>query len=151
MHSSIALARGFLTLAAPDRLSHMKLQKLLYMAYGWWLVDHVPRLSDEPPCLFRLGPVFPILYERLNATGNVPLALDALPGGEVLSQEAQEMLAWTWGRYGRLSAVELASLAHANGSPWMKEAEAWDFKVPPNTPIPIDRLRQAFRNLRNHP
>ena len=45
-------------------ITHLKLQKLLYIAYGWNLVlnkEH-PRLFDESIQAWKLGPVIPSVY-----------------------------------------------------------------------------------------
>jgi uncharacterized phage-associated protein len=47
----------------------MKLQKLVYYAYGWWLLYHSEPIMTEPPEVWRHGPVFSSMYHALKHHG----------------------------------------------------------------------------------
>jgi uncharacterized phage-associated protein len=55
--------------AWPDGAEHMKLQKLVYYAYGWWLLYHSEPIMTEPPEVWRHGPVFSSMYHALKHHG----------------------------------------------------------------------------------
>src|SRR5436309_2096397 len=55
-------------------ITHMKLQKLVYYAHGWWLAYRFPeQLLTERPEVWRHGPVFPSMYMALRGFGNRPI------------------------------------------------------------------------------
>jgi hypothetical protein len=61
----LALANEFIVMSASRGAEHMKLQKLVYFAYGWWLTGHSDRITTEPPQVWKFGPVFESLYHEL--------------------------------------------------------------------------------------
>lgn len=53
-------------------IEHMKLQKLVCYAWGWWLASYglaSPRLTVKDPAIWKHGPVFSSLYAVLKVFG----------------------------------------------------------------------------------
>lgn len=135
-------------------VSHMKLQKLVFYAYGWWLASHDEPLITEAPQVWQYGPVFNSLYSALAPFGLKPISepLRAVPIGSPPiipdgEQEVRELLDWVWQRYGGYSAGKLSDMTHAPGTPWQEEAAAHNYRVPRNYAIPVERTKAYFQSL----
>jgi uncharacterized phage-associated protein len=152
MVKPLALANAFIDRFADHvGIQHMKLQKLCYYAYGWWLTAHEEPLLDRGPEVWRYGPVFSELYSDLKAFGNqlIPRAQLAYFNDPVppMVDEAEhlQLVDWIWRKYGKFTAAELSEMTHRPGTPWRKMAEAYNFKVPLNLAIPDAEMRAYFR------
>lgn len=154
--SPLAVANTFLANHGGERggIDHMKLQKLVFYAYGWWLASHEQPLTNEGPQVWQYGPVFPSLYAALASFGMGGIAAPqrAVPIGRAPiipddEQEVLDLLEWVWGRYGGHSAGKLSDMTHADGTPWQEEAAAFNYRVPRNHPISDERIRTYFRAL----
>lgn len=152
-YTPLALANYFVHKHGKNAsLDHMKLQKLVYNAYGWWLSHKHEPLTTEDPQVWKYGPVFYSLYHSLKPYGNSqirePKARTPFEEPPIVEDEdAKRFLDWIWERYGHLSAFALSDLTHKEGTPWHRTAKEHNFRVPPGTAIPKDYVRQEFRNL----
>ena len=137
--SAKAIANYFLQ-RHPREISHLKLQKLVYISHGWHLgIFGTPLVEDELAEAWRYGPVFPSLYHEFKVFESKPidkLATDieffnALekgvekirynilkPGIDRDDIQKVELLDKIWKGYGNLTAVQLSDLTHADGTPW---------------------------------
>ena len=124
-----AVANYFLSAAKRDRVpvTHLKLQKLVSIAYGFYLAAFDERLFDEHIEAWALGPVVPELYHEFKRFGYEPITKRAtmfdhhngkfyLP--KVADPRATAVLGFVWERYGRRTASQLVQLTHARGTPW---------------------------------
>ena len=70
-HSSLAIANEFLKRAQNDGipLTHMHVQKLVYIAHGWNLAVNNEPLIDESFVAWDYGPVAPSLFQALRRYG----------------------------------------------------------------------------------
>lgn len=145
-------------LAKHGDVSHMKLQKLLYYANGWWLATEGAPLLNEPPQVWRFGPVFRWLYSSLSRFGHSqiggPVPIGPFGGGDRPTLENEDgvervrrLLDWIWAEHGAKDAIQLSEETHAPGTPWRKIAEKHNFRVPQNTPIPPQMDWEYFANL----
>src|SRR5262249_27032186 len=74
-HSSVAIANEFLNRALDDgkALTHMHLQRFVYIAHGFHLaINHQP-LVDEQFQAWEFGPIAPELYQALKRYGSRPV------------------------------------------------------------------------------
>ncbi|MAM84367.1 MAG: hypothetical protein CL472_06805 [Acidobacteria bacterium] len=150
-YSSLAVANTFIARHGKTHdITHMKVQKLLYFAYGWWLVKHNEQLLSEAPSMWRYGPIFEKLYKAYAAYGHAPLRA---PVGILFSdpvtvpEEDHDTLTFidqVFDFYRGYDEKELSSLASHIGSPWRDEAQANSFRVPPGSKIPDWRIRKHF-------
>ena len=153
-YTPLAFANEFIAKASGHGLEHMKLQKLVYMCYGWWLVRHDAAIMNEAPQVWQHGPVFNSLYFILNSFGHKPIEHvqsrlygvppERIPYGD---DEAHDLIHWVWMKYGARSAFYLSDLTHKAGSPWHQVVERYDYRVPRNTEIPIATITEHFRSI----
>lgn len=126
-YSAKAVANYFL---AKDRLTQMKLHKLLYYAHGWHLGFQEAPLLDETLEAWRYGPVVPSIYREFAQFGATPIdrfATEFDPSHEDFLNNPQidasdtsvrDLLARVWEVYGDYTAAQLSGLTHATDSPW---------------------------------
>lgn len=160
-----AVANFFLDRAdeAGQKLDHMKLQKLVYIAHGWHLAVTRQPLFFERVEAWPYGPVIPDLYHALKQHGrrpiqerllvvdlktfdSVPAALETI-GGEGDVVQSQDIMRRVWGSYGSLSALQLSTLTHKTGSPWDKVAKLNETSEPRGFVIPEDLIREHYTSL----
>jgi len=153
-YTPLALANEFIVYSSPSGVEHMKLQKLVYISYGWWLsvFDH-PVLSEAPE-VWKHGPVFPSLYHVLKEHGNMPIrnvqqAIFNRPPDRVddNDDEVLSLVRWVWGKYRHMSSFQLSDLTHETGSPWQITAESHGYSVPRHTPIPDYTIKAHYQSL----
>lgn len=147
----LALANAFLQRHAPaEGIQHMKLQKLCYYAYGWWLTEYDP-LVNKGPEAWRYGPVFNAVYQTYSFYGSLPIMKPLKTMFEpkqalLLSDEALSLVDWIWSKYGRHSAIKLSEMTHEPGTPWHRVAKEHNYKVPQHFVIPDDYIREYFNS-----
>lgn len=156
----LAVANCFLEkFGNTDGIEHMKLQKLVYCSYGWWLAAHGMdnlRFTSERPEIWKHGPVFDSLYHTLKVFGHERItspqsANPFAPAENIPSEDSQAraFVDWIWGRYGHLSGFALSDLTHKPGTPWYRIAAESDFSVAYNTAIPDKYIFEEFSKLLN--
>lgn len=121
-YSSVTVAK-FIVAKANEReiaINITKTQKLLYIAYGAYLVIKKKRLTDEQPQAWPFGPVFPNTRKVL--LGYAYLT-DITLNDPSLSKikEDKEMISLTdfvLDEFGTWTAHELTEWSHQDDSPW---------------------------------
>ena len=108
-----AIANEFIDLSKEERghsLSNLKLQKLVYIAHGFYLGFCGEPLSNANAQAWQYGPVFPSLYQNLKkyGAGRVTDHIATYDKVEKNSQEA-DFIKDIWEAYGNLSAVALVA------------------------------------------
>lgn len=152
-YTPLTIANTFLDVhGRASRIEHMKLQKLAYYAYGWWLGYRDEPIMTEQPELWQYGPVFDSLYSTMKQYGSQPIpqpqppnpfmSAPVVPPGDV---ETRNFLNWIWARYGGLSGLTLSDETHKVGTPWQVEAQKFNYRVPRHYKIPIETIREYFR------
>lgn len=110
--------------AKRGNLTPMKIIKLTYISYGWYLAlnDKEARLIDELPAAWDFGPVFPSLLESLKGYARTVIKskLPNLIGDEVISNDDKKFLDRMWNRYGRFDGIYLSAITLTAGTPWQK-------------------------------
>lgn len=151
----LAIANEFITKAIHSGgIHHMKLQKLCFFSYGWWLVwnENTTPLMTEGPEVWKHGPVFSSLYNSLSYVGsgriltlqrNNPLKPEPRAND---NDNVTSLIEWIWSRYGHLSGFELSAKTHEVGTPWQEEAASNNYRVPANHKIPDDLIKKYFIN-----
>jgi uncharacterized phage-associated protein len=135
----------------PD-LSHMKLQKLVYMVHGWWLAYNENPILNEKPQLWKHGPVIDSLYHILKVYGMKPLKE---PIQIIFDQNAPiiegeqnktiiSLIEWVWNRYGHLGALELSDMTHKDGTAWKEVAKRNSFRVPKHMSLSDEDVAKEF-------
>ena len=130
--TTLSVANAFLALSE-DGLVHMKAHKLVVLCDGLIMGRHERRLLDEGPEAWRLGPILATLYDEMSRFGGRvivgPVRSRGRSGGPIADGRVRSAVAETWRRYGGLTPVELATICHAEGSPWKLTAADNDFVV----------------------
>ena len=118
----------------PKEISHLKLQKLVYISHGWHLgIFDKELVTDEFAEAWKYGPVFPSLYHEFKAFGSKPITrlakdLDEeefrvfTPRISQTDSQRIELLCKVWDGYGNLTAGQLSELTHQEETPW---SEVW--------------------------
>ncbi len=129
--SAIDIAKFFLAMRP---ISHLKLQKLVYLAYKEYLLKYQEQLFKEKIVAYQYGPVIEEVYQKFKSHGSKTITIDDttqyilkdvhLPqalGRMVLSEDAEKIvpvLLKVIKEYGSLSASALVELTHSKGGPW---------------------------------
>ncbi len=135
-----AVANRFLALARRDGapIDHLKLQKLIYCAHGWYLAFTGRPLLQEHVEAWQYGPVIPTVYHIFKRFGGDPIdqpafrhALDPLrssvvhfaPYEVVPGSYEERVIDEVWKAYGKYSGTELSNLTHREGTAWYRMRE----------------------------
>lgn len=138
----------------------MKLQKLTYMSYGWWLAYFDEPFLNEQPQVWQHGPVFKSLYHALSTFGWRPIrtvqndnfSTDAPRVGDD-DHQIQNLVKWVWNRYGSQDATWLSEKTHERGTPWEVTVRQngrqndGGFLIPRDLDIPIELIKGHYRKL----
>ena len=130
MTSALQVAEFFLAKNDPslgDRITPLKLQKLLYYAQGYALATLGRPLFDEIIKAWDLGPVCVSIYHRFKTAGNNPIdrvyknsaeAAAALKAArKPFSSEEMDLLENIFACYGGYTAGALSDMSHET-APW---------------------------------
>lgn len=105
------------------KLTPMKLIKLTYLAYGWYLAlnNGNQTLINEKPQAWDYGPVFPSLYDSLKRFGRTEIdSILPYENEEVIESVDAKFLNKIWSLYGKYDGVQLSAMTHSEGTPWRK-------------------------------
>lgn len=127
------VANYFLDRAEEDSMSmtQLKLIKLVYIAYGWYLALTGEKLFAEPIEAWKHGPVIPSLYHEFKHFKSSPIVGRSedvdLDDWEVIipripddDRTADMILSKVWAAYRRFRAWDLRNKTHEDGGPWHK-------------------------------
>jgi uncharacterized phage-associated protein len=116
-------------------VTNLKLQKLLYFAYGVHLSLYNEKLFTAPIQAWQLGPVIPCVYQEFKDYGKNPISLQAravilkddfsgeaeIPEMDEWSRENQvKSLSIACAAYGQKKAWDLVDITHGEKSAWKK-------------------------------
>lgn len=137
-YSAKEVANHFLDLARKEGidLSPLQIQKLVYIAHGWYLaIYEEPLIDDEYAEAWEYGPVFPSLYHEFKEFGADSIKrfateayyIDFLEEWDTSTPfvkendiETQEFLNHIWKLHKELTGGQLINLTHKEDSPWKK-------------------------------
>lgn len=124
-------------------LTHLKLQKLLYVAYGWYYVQFGERLFNEVLQAWQYGPVVASVYEALKHNGDLSIHCEIEEEREDQAgfyhtpmlhrkhdADVIKFLDDIWSTYSKYSAIELTNYSHVPGSPWHNLVQQYGGNVP---------------------
>ncbi len=157
-YTPLAAANYFISSFGKESgIEHMKLQKLAYNSYGWWIATFKDDpLLNERPQVWKFGPVFNSLYHVLKPWGRLPILVPVSPSpfGSPPSIDddddiTKELLNWVWNRYGHLSGFALSDMTHRKGTSWQRTAKEHNFSVPSGFEIPDDYIAEEFQRIQD--
>lgn len=146
MVKAIDVAKLFLAWAREngDVITNLKLQKLLYYAQAWYLVNYGRRLFSDDIQAWELGPVIVPIYHKWKQYGGIPIPYRPTGKEETLFQKHQiEFLEEFFRVFSNFSATALVSMAHSE-SPW-KDA----FEQGANSVINTTAMKTYYTRLYN--
>lgn len=130
--TALDIAKFFLTIC---KVSHLKLQKMIYYAYAEYLLKTGKKLFKEPIVAFKYGPVVEDIFHEFKHHGSSPI--DYVEDAEfyipaigfaapsfirMISSEggltAVECALNVYSKYSELSAIEMVNMTHRKGGPW---------------------------------
>ena len=138
------IASWFLVKAKSENkpLTHMKLQKLVYYAYGWYCAyyDNPPLFADAIYA-WRRGVVVKTLYEEYATFGENPIIPENMDCPN-LDENVVEILKSVWKAYASYSNATLDRMIRRQ-SAWRvaQRSSAWEVILLP------ERIQQSFRLL----
>jgi uncharacterized phage-associated protein len=122
----INVANFFIDIAARNENSEymtpLRIQKILYLAQGWFLARHHKPLFPERIEAWKYGPVVPVVYEHLKPYGRGQITEpDKWYKASVFMQVEAELLTDILAEYDLFSTGCLVSLTHET-TPWLNHS-----------------------------
>jgi len=155
MHNATSIANFFINKGindGPDNdNSPMKLQKLVYFAQGWYLALYQRPLIDEQIEAWEYGPVIPSLFHTMKRFGNSVVEHYIHKQGIPVapSSAIHDFLEEIWRIYGMFTATQLSNMTHEPGTPWKEVYEKYQGRIPRNTDISQELMKEWFNNERS--
>jgi uncharacterized phage-associated protein len=158
MYSAIAVANWFIAKNLTDRsdLTHLKLQKLLYYAQGWFMANYDEPLFGDDIEAWKHGPVIESIYRILKKSKNSeietplkgPIVQNVLysegyPEIDKQDERTNDFLEIFWNTYSKTDAWALVNNTHEKGSPWEQVAS---YRNNVNYVIPKELIMSYFKN-----
>jgi len=125
------IANYFLDVSDHDNrpITQMKLHKLVYIAYGWYLALTNDKLFNDRIEAWEHGPVIKGLREEFKNFGRDPITVKSIGfDWETLEEsepripsddnDTHAVLEKVWESYKKFSAATLRNKTHEKGSPW---------------------------------
>lgn len=142
--NSMDVVNEFLYLAQCDGelLTHLKVQKLLYFAQGWYLAYLDDPLFNDSIQAWKFGPVVENVYKHLKKYGSGAVSLDRVQPLPEKYNDVKEFLNYVWNTYKRFTAVQLSDMSHIKGGPWDQANKAHAYEE-----IPLSRIKNYFTSL----
>lgn len=145
-HTAVEVANAFLNLAEKEgiTLTNLQLQKLVYIAFGFYVAIFNERMFDDEIQAWNFGPVIPNLYHALKKYGADEVTA-YLEDGNRIEENSPEMkvIESVWESYKDFNAIQLSNLTHDEGTPW---SAVWDY-AKRETTIPLDLIRSHYQRL----
>ena len=156
-YSAKAVANYFLVKYGKAGISPLKIQKLVYIAHGWYMAYHEePLIGDEYAEAWTYGPVFSSLYHEFKHRGHMPIlklateldvsSSDVKTTTPSISEEdnrTRMLLDKIWTVYGGFSGMKLSAMCHQHDSPWSKTKTRKGRKL--NANIPDEDIREYYK------
>lgn len=125
-------------------LNVTKVQKILFVIYGFYRATKEHSIFDERPKAWPYGPVFPktrkpFIYDKKYNTTDSDFS--EIKNDIVLNKVFVSAL----NTFGKYTAKQLSDWSHSSGSPWEKATKEPDFKW--GNPIPDEYIGDYFRGF----
>jgi uncharacterized phage-associated protein len=143
MYTSRTIANYFIKSHPEGDLTPMKLLTLVYFSYGWYLALTGKPLVSEKPEAWKLGPVFPDLYDQLKKYGIKSVKEPLVEHSSVMLHEDDvKFLEFMWKKYGEYDGIKLSAITYTEGTPW-----AVVYPRGYNLVIPDDLIRDYYASM----
>lgn len=111
------------------KLNKTQINKILFYVYGKYAAKVGKQLFSEAPKAWPYGPVFPIVYKRIDPYENVPLFDPEMQARYKKNETAFNMVLDAVAMLHTKSAKALTDWSHRVGSPWYETI----YKTSPST------------------
>lgn len=145
-YDSVTAAKYLMALAFKKGivLNVTKVQKMLFIAYGYFLSKHNHVLLNESPRAWPYGPVFPktrkeIDFGKMISTDDPELK--EIAQDETVTETFDRII----DKYAKYSATQLSDWSHMAGSPWHKTTKIKGFDW--NHAIPNHLIKDYFQEV----
>jgi uncharacterized phage-associated protein len=145
-YDSVLVAKYLLSLAMEQRvvLNVTKVQKLLYIVYGYYLAKQKIQILAETPKAWPYGPVFPATRNKVNY--EKILDINAPEFAEIkYDEQLTSIIKKVVEKYSTFSASQLSGWSHVKGGPWDKTTQLKGFDW--NQEIPNVYISEYFSNF----
>ncbi len=146
MYDSIIAAKYLLALAHQKGkiLNVTKVQKLLFMAYGYFLSEKRKTILNETPKAWPYGPVFPNTRSYITYTDLITIDLPEFSDIKK-DTEVTTFFNLLIDKYSKYSASQLSEWSHLKGGPWDITTKQKGFKW--NNPISNELISNYFSEI----
>ncbi len=127
-----------------DDISHLKLQKLVYYAQGWFLGLHGEELFKDRLEAWVHGPVQPELYQRFEQYKYHPIT-EEKDCRDFSEKRIKKLLDYILDRYGHFSASQLENMTHEEPT-WLNARNGLSPDENGNEIITVDSMKEFFEN-----
>ncbi len=138
----IALSNDMAEAGLGDRMTNLRLQKVLFFAQGWSLAKNGKPLFDEEIEAWKLGPVVPVCYSVYKRFGNNELDGN-MPPRTAFTEDEYKLLLDVWVALSDYSTSKLVNMTHAHNTPWYKA-----YYVDSGQGISNEEIEQYFRTIK---
>ncbi|MCL5771311.1 MAG: DUF4065 domain-containing protein [Actinobacteria bacterium] len=115
-----------------DLITNLKMQKLLYYAQAWYLVNFGKTLFDDQILAWSLGPVIKSVYDEFKEFRHTPIIFED-NFGQIIKQFNKEDLNFLdefYDQFNSYSAHDLVNMSH-NEDPWKKAYKTFSQVIKP--------------------
>ncbi|KPH09110.1 DUF4065 domain-containing protein [Rhizobium acidisoli] len=154
-YSAKAIANAILNKAGEDgqKITHLKLQKLLYYVCGYYVAATGKPLIDHTFEAWEYGPVVPEIYQEFKAYGGQPITslateVDWEQGTwtpvpmPTEDRALNKVLDFVMKNYGKYTGAQLSDMTHRDGSPW--DVTRKENPGMRGVDIPLDLIKNHF-------
>ena len=126
-----------------DLITNLKLQKLLYYAQAWFMVNNNgEKLFEDDIEAWQYGPLVPAVYDQYKSFGRTPIEIECdMNCFKDLCDNVKEFLNEFCLEFFKYSATEMVTATH-NEQPWIEAIEKGI-----HTPIDTELMYKFYSNM----
>ena len=156
-YSAASVANKFLELSFRDNkpVTPMKIQKLLYIAHGYSLVELSKPMLNEVFEAWQFGPVLSTLYHECKNYRSAPISkmlrdIDPITGKETSAAppddaEVIDIISFVWDQFKDVSATVLSDWTHDKNGPWYSVTKGGT-EILRHQDVPNDLIKTYFES-----
>lgn len=132
-------------------MNNKKLQKIVYYAYCWFIVnnnDNSQNITNvlflEQPEAWIHGPVFPTLYDKYRQYGRE--IIPKVEFNELIDEDLQDLFNEIIEIFGEYDGDQLELMTH-NESPWLEARKNYNNNEPSNKLISLEEIYNYYSSI----
>ncbi len=148
MYSALSVANAFIDLSLKESkpLTHLQIQKLVYITQGVYLALKDESLFEQEIAAWPYGPVIPVLYKKLKQFGRdeIVKTIELRTDDSKLEKEslAYKLIEVVYEAYKDYSGSQLSAITHKPNTPWAITWHKLKF-----SPIPNELIKEHYKEL----